>query len=217
MRRVTSVGAQCPVTSESKEVVMLAAVNNGGNANTMQEPGMPMRLMAGMLAERGFDVRGPEYEESRLLTITNVKRARCEISVHDDEGVVWEYFPLAGGDTESAEISSIVLRILGADENPCRELDTRMHLTLKGAVAREMRARGLKADLNVYENEEQYDVVAEVVLSNPAKPERGLVRLTDDGVILWECDHGGIAERAAVIVGTTADVLVPCRQVSKSR
>jgi hypothetical protein len=180
------------------------------------EPGKPMRMMAKLLAERGFDIRGPEHEESRRLTITNARSARCEIGIHDDQGIVWEYFPWSGSDTEPDEISCMVLRILGADKNQPASLDTRPVTTLKGAVARRTNARGLKADLDVYEDRELYDVVAEVVLTNPAKPERGVVRVTDDGVIFWECDYTEMPEGAIAIADTTADVVVSQGQVSTS-
>jgi hypothetical protein len=182
------------------------------------EPGAPMRAMAEMLAGRGFDVYGPELEESRLLTVTNAKRARCEIGVEDNERVSWEYFPWTGADTQPAEIAGMALRILGADTDDSAEQYAHFHkgATLKGAVAREIQARGLEADMEVYEDQLFYDVVAEVVLTNPAKPERGLVRVTDDGTVLWEYDYGEMPERAAAIADTTAEVLVTLQQAGDS-
>jgi hypothetical protein len=173
-----------------------------------------MRVMAEMLAKRGLDVYSPEREEARLLTVANATQARCEIGVQDNGRVLWHYFPWAGADTEPAEISGMVLRMLDADTGDSAGQYAHFHkgATLKGAVAREIKARGMDADMEVYEDELFYDVVAEVVLTNPAKPERGLVRVTDDGAILWECDHGEKPERAAAIADTTADVLVTLRQ-----
>lgn len=188
---------------------MLAVFDTRGNAEKGQEPGAPMRAVAQMLTERGFDARRPEHEESRRLTVTSARSARCEIDVYDADGIRWEYSPGAGGSAEPAEISGVVRRVLDADKTPLAGPGTGPSRvdTLKGAVACEMRARGLNADLDVYEDHERYDVVAEVVLTNPAKPERGVVRVTDDGVIRWEYDYGEIPVSLAVIADTTADVL----------
>jgi hypothetical protein len=197
----------------------LAVLNAGGNADAGREAGAPMRVMAEMLAERGFDVYGPEREESWLLTIVNAIQARCEIGVEDSGRVFWRYFPWAGADTEPAEISGMVLRMLGAYTGDSAEQYAHLHrgATLKGAVAREIQARGLDADMEVYEDELFYDVDAEVILTNPAKPERGRVRVTDDGAILWECEHGEIPERAAAIADVTAEVLVTLRQAGEMK
>lgn len=179
------------------------------SADGIQELSAPMRVVTQMLSEHGFDVRVPMHEDSRHLTVTDARSTRCEIDVYDDEGIVWEYFPGDGGNAKAEEISGVVRHVLDADKTPPAGLSMlRQTDTLKGTVAREMRARGLQADLKVYEDHEEYDVVVEVVLTNPAKPERGLVRLTDDGVIRWECESGGMPGGATVIADATASVLV---------
>jgi hypothetical protein len=182
---------------------------DGENTDEVRELSAPIREMFQMLTEHGFDVRVPMHEDDRHLTVIDASSARCEIDVHDDKGIVWEYFPGASDDDKAEETSGVVRRVLDADNTPPAGLDTlRRTDTLKGTVAREMRARGLKADLKVYEDREEYDVVVEVVLTNPASPDRGLVRLTDDGVIRWECDSVEMLGGATVIADTTASVLV---------
>jgi hypothetical protein len=182
---------------------------DGENTDEVRELSAPMREMFQMLTEHGFDVRVPMHEDDRHLTVIDASSARCEIDVHDDKGIVWEYFPGASDDDKAEETSGVVRRVLDADNTPPAGLGTlRRTDTLKGTVAREMRARGLKADLKVYEDREEYDVVVEVVLTNPASPDRGLVRLTDDGVIRWECDSVEMLGGATVIADTTASVLV---------
>ena len=105
--------------------------------------------------------------------------------------------------------------MLDADVAPDPELDTRTHPahTLKGAVAQEVHARGLAAELEVYEDRECYNASAEVVITNPAKPKRGLVRINDDGMISWECDYRDIPKGAVAIADTVADV-VACPAVA---
>jgi hypothetical protein len=173
-------------------------------------PGAAARMMARILAERGFDVRCREHGGSRVLDITGTGQARCQISAEDeDSSVVWEYVPSSGSRPRAADTSRMVLRLLGRDQTGPAGRYAHLHwgARLKGAVAREMHARGLKADLDICEDPELYDVTAEVVLTNPVKPERGVVRLTDEGIIRWECDHAGIPQHAAAIADTTAEVL----------
>ena len=184
-----------------------AVADAGGMA--LSEPG-PVRVMAEMLAERGFEVRGPVPEDERHLAVVGAARARCEIGI--DNGRLFSYyFPAAGAGTDPAELCGMVLRILGVDAGDSAEQYADLHrgATLKGAVAREIQARGLDADLAVYEDDVFYDVVAEVILANPAKPECGAVRVTDDGTILWECDYRGLPGRAAAVADTAADILAP--------
>jgi hypothetical protein len=173
-------------------------------------PGKPMRMMANMLAGRGLEVRSLDDDESRRLIVIDARHVRCKIDVEDDQSIVWEYDPPEGGDTEPAELSAMALRLLDAHKTlPETEpgLHPRAGVSLKGAVRHDIRAHGLKASLAVYEDEEAYDVITEVVLVNPAKPERGLVRVTDDGFICWECDYGEMTDGATAIVDTTADAL----------
>jgi hypothetical protein len=180
----------------------------------------PVRLMAQLLAERGFEVRHPEDEDSQLLRVTGARSARCEIEVGDYGCIEWEYFPQDAGSTGAAEISRLVLLMLGTDRSsspgpgPGLGAPANPAVTLKGAVARKVQAHGLKARLKVHENQESYDVYAEVVFSNPEKPERGIVSVTDDGIVLWECDYERMQGGAAAVADATADMLVgfPARE-----
>jgi len=173
-----------------------------------------MRLLAGLLAERGVNVRGPDRADSRRLTVTSARQTRCEITVDDDGGIYWECLPSSGSDTEPAELCGIVLRILGAHDRPVvRASRFSGGYTLKGAVARAVHERGLRADLEVYEDLDMYHVVAEVVLANPAKPERGLVRVTDDGAVRWEYGRGDVV----ICADTTARILRPVPSAGAGR
>jgi hypothetical protein len=159
-----------------------------------------MRAVAEKLAARGFAVRFPEWEESRRLTITSAKGACCELTVEDDGSVRWDYRPRSGGSTAPAELTGQVLRVLGAADTGEPQPRARPGISLKGVVGRALTARGLTVGLEIYEDPHFYDVGAEIVVTNPAQPERGQVRVTDDGDVTWECcyyhdmDAGVIAE-----------------------
>jgi hypothetical protein len=201
----------CPeMTDNTRLGAAQASAAEPTDEDTGREPGAPVRMMAQILAERGFEVRCREHGGNRVLDITGTGKARCQISAQDgDSDVVWEYVPSSGSRPRAADASRMVLCLLGGDQGEPAELYAHLHrgARLKGAVAREMHARGLKADLEVTEDTELYDVAAEVVLTNPAKPERGVVLLCDEGIIRWECDYATIPQHAAAIADTTAEVL----------
>jgi hypothetical protein len=58
----------------------------------------------------------------------------------------------------------------------------------------------------VYEDTDALDVTAEVVITNPAVPFCGLVRMADDARITRQCDVGGPAAECALAV---TDMIVP--------
>ena len=111
------------------------------------EPGTAMRAVAEKLAARGSGVRSPEWEESRRLTITSAGRARCELTVEDGGPVRWDYRPRSGRGTDPAEMTALMLRVLGAPGEP----RTRVHpgVSLKGVVGRALAARGVKVGMEV--------------------------------------------------------------------
>lgn len=172
------------------------------------DPGKAMRAVAEKLAARGFGVRSPDWEESRRLTITSAERARCELTVEDGGSVRWDYRPSRGGGTDPAEMTGQVLRVLGAADTGEPRTKARPGVSLKGVVGRALAAHGLKVGMEVYEDPDFYDVGAEIVVINPARPERGQVRVSDDGDITWEfryyddCDAGQIAD---AVVGIFTD------------
>jgi hypothetical protein len=177
----------------------------GSLAVCNDEPGTAMRAVAEKLAARGFGVRSPEWEESRRLTITGAGRARCELTVEDGGSVRWDYRPGSGPGTDPAEMTALVLRVLGAAGAGEPRTRARPGVSLKGVVGRALAARGLKVGMQVFEDPDFYAVSAEIVVSSPARPERGQVSVSDDGDLTWECryyddDTAQIADAVAGIV-----------------
>ena len=66
--------------------------------------------------------------------------------------------------------------------------------------------RGLTVALKVCEDLESFEATTDIEVTSPAQPWLGLVRLSDNGHIEWECDY-----RAAFHgdPGTLADVIIP--------
>lgn len=176
-----------------------------------EEPGWAMRAMAAELAECGLKADTSEREDSRLLTVTGAGRAQVEICADDDRGMLCEYFSAPSSDPDVGEVAGVALRMLGVSDNAPARTYAHLHygVTLPGATGREMTARGLKARLDVVEDHELYEVTADVLICNPARPERGQVRLAGGGPMLWECHVGDLPGGAAEVAGTIADILMP--------
>lgn len=169
--------------TEGKEILMPEVLDD-----RYGEPGRAMRAVAENLAAHGFRVHRPEWEESRCLTITNVGSARCELTVEDGVFVRWDYWPRSGRATDPAEVTGLALRVLGA-EGAGPEPTAPPGVSLMGLVGRALDARGLNVGIEVYADPVFYDVAAEIVVQNPAQPERGQVRVSEDGDFSWECHY----------------------------
>ena len=76
----------------------------------------------------------------------------------------------------------------GDDAGRASEHD-RLGVTFKGIVGLEAKARGLDVVLEVYKDEELFQAVAEIVVTNPGSAEGALVRVTDGGEVTWERDY----------------------------
>jgi hypothetical protein len=183
-----------------------------------------MRAVAEKLAARGYDVRRPDCDDGRCLTVTNAESASFELIVDDCGSVTLDYGPTSGRDTHPAVITELVLRVLGADDTEQGEHGTRPHpgASLKGVVGRALDARGMDIRLVVYEDLFSYLVDAEVVAANPARPDRGQVRVSDDGDITWECFYrdfadGNTEKIADTIVGVISEGIPPPRVHGRER
>lgn len=69
-----------------------------------------------------------------------------------------------------------------------------------------LREQGLHVTTAVYEDADALDVSAEVVVTNPAMPFCGLVRVADDVRITWRCQTDGPVSEFALAV---SDTIVP--------
>jgi hypothetical protein len=167
-------------------------------------------VVAETLTAHGFDVRGPDWEDSRLLKVMGLRDVTCEITVEDSGLVTWEYFPRAADGTDPDKIASRVQCLLtgtGAELPPWRRPRAAPAAGLKGLVGGRLKAMGMAVCLDVYEDHDTYEVVAEIIVTNPARPERGQVRVSDDGALMWECGYEEDPSDAAAIAGVIVTVL----------
>jgi hypothetical protein len=185
-------------------------------------PGEVVRAVANKLTAAGFDVRAPDPDDGRRLTIFHAECARCEVVIEDDGSVRWEYRPATGCDTDPAVMTEVVLRALAVDDSAGRGASPRLGVTLKGAVGSALDARGLDVRMLVYEDLICYDVAAEIVVANPARPDRGQIRQSDDGSITWECScrdavSGSVGEVVDAVVGVIGRAIALSRSAGRSR
>lgn len=151
-------------------------------------------FVADGLADEGFDVRDPIAENSQFLKVTNARHAYCEIIISEKDAVSWEYRCFDGG-IGPEQITGMVLAILGAGaaSGDHASLPLRPASTLKEAVGGALRERGMRVGTWVLDPDESSEGYAEIRTSNPAKPDRGSVHVSDEGMILWECRVRGLA------------------------
>jgi hypothetical protein len=188
-------------------------------AETVDQRGRPgddlaqaiLRTVADALTAHGFDISVPAEEQACHLQLTNVRGALCDLTLTSHGAMIWEYRPFRGTWTSPAQIASMVLAILGVDS--CG-LAIRHYpgLALKGLVGRALAEYGMTVDVKVvYQDDVNYEIHAEIEVTNPAHPGRGFVRVADDATIRWECqlkptaDDGGLSLDA--VTQTIATIL----------
>jgi hypothetical protein len=178
-----------------------AAVGHGG-------PGTALRVVAAKLAAHGFDVRGPEWAEGRCLTVINLPGTTCEVTFEDHGFVAWEYWRGASKGADPDRVAARVVRLLtddGADLPRSGTAARNLRAGLQGIVGRELEAKGLAVGLDVYADHVAFEVAAELVVTNPAHPERGQVRVGDEASLLWECGYCGAGR---IDPGAIADTII---------
>jgi hypothetical protein len=170
-----------------------------------------MRQVAEKLAAQGFEVCFPEGPESRCLTVTNLPGTTCDVTVEDSGAITWDYWRSVRMGADPGRVAALALRLLtddGADLPPASAALMPAGCSLPGIVGRELEAAGMDVHLDVFADQICFEVTAEVVVVNPARPERGRIRVGDEAGLVWETDRGG-ADRTGpgAVTGTIIAVL----------
>jgi hypothetical protein len=195
---------------------------NGTDVDTAEcayRPGEVMHMVADRLTARGYDVRRPETEEGRRLTIRS-GIGRCMISVSDCGHVEWEYALPDWGEAAPKRIADVATLLLtgGSEDYPRQGTGYgNPGISLKGVAGLELKARGLDVSLEVYEDDAFYDVLAAIVVTNPGTATDAAVRVCDDGIIIWERDYYAEAPDAppATIADSIATTLAQAISLSQ--
>jgi hypothetical protein len=166
-----------------------------------------MSVVAEKLTKHGLKVAFPQRPESRRLKVTSAGNQRCEVVIDDDDAAC-ECTIAPARTSTAAQISPVVAHMLGIGyPDPGRYTALHRGVPLAGGVACEMKARGLRADMDVIEDHASYQVFADVIVTNPGRPERGKVHIGDDGWVSWECDRDEIPGGADGLADTIARFL----------
>jgi hypothetical protein len=204
------------------------AVKGCGEVADRAEPGELIRLVADGLAGCGLDVRLSDPEGSAQLTIA-CEAGQCVLWVNDWGYAEWDYRPRSKDEADPGLTADMATALLTgrAGQHECLAGGNRRHdITFKGIVGRELMARGLAVGLAVYEDEDYFDVLAEIVITTPGSQDGAEVRVSDDGCLTWTRDYCGQtaaimsepescgwitspASMAASVVGTITPAL-PC-------
>jgi hypothetical protein len=147
-----------------------------------------MLAMADGLTEQGLDIICPEWEETHSLRATNAWSALCEATITAGGAFAWDYRAIDGTWTDPAPIIAMTLALLGADHPDASALTPRYPgQTFKSAVGLAARACGMHARLAyVLTSPAFLEISADVEVTNPARPERGAVRINDTA-LRWDC------------------------------
>jgi hypothetical protein len=166
-----------------------------------------MRLVATGLTAHGFDVHYPKHEDGRRLTIAGLPSMCCTITVDDLGTVQWEYWPKPGHQADPGQVVSLTLNVLAPGSNRTSQARTPDGDSLRAGVGQALRAAGLHVDIDVSTDRDTFTVAAEIVAASPLYPERGEIRIDDDGRITWECCYDTETVPAATIAETVVTIL----------
>jgi hypothetical protein len=162
-----------------------------------------MRQVGEGLALTGLDVR-PYRDDGSSQVDIGCRAGHCTLWASDFGTAEWEYQPAQDADPGLAADLAAILLTGHAEACPHPPLDPRRpHLTFKGIVGLDLRARGLDVELAVYPEEDVLSVAAGIVITSPAGPGGGMqVRVTDDGHLTWKRDYQPGEPAVAAIVET---------------
>jgi len=169
---------------------MSAAARTGHDQRACTQTAADVRLaVADGLTAHDLDVLDPAGEGSQYLKVTNARGALCEIMISEHGSATWEYHPFSG-EPGPAQITAMVLELLGAGNDEDRDASPNRlpGLTLTGIAGQALTERGMRVQLaEAGRDDDLSELYAEIVVSNPARPDRGTARASEDGMIRWEC------------------------------
>jgi len=211
----TGVPGHEPACGQKEGPLMSAAALTGHDQQDCSETAADVRLaIADGLTAHDLDVLDPAAEGSQYLKVTNARGALCEIMISEHGSATWEYHPF-GGEPGPAQVTAMVLELLGAGNGEHLDASSKQRpgLTLTGIVGKALTERGMRVRLaEAGRDEDLSEMYAEIVVINPARPDRGTAQASDDGMIRWECRFTDPARSTrgidpAAIAGTIARAL----------
>lgn len=170
-------------------------------AERAQRPGGLIRLVADGLSACGYEVGLPALEYDIPALSIKGPGKRCQLCVYDCGHAELTYVPWASDEADPKQVADMATALLTGSGGHYPYIGkgySHPGITFKGIVGLELKARGFDVELEVYEDDEYYDVLVGIVVTGPTAPDDGLVRICDDGSIVWERDY---QDEAAGITG----------------
>jgi hypothetical protein len=148
-------------------------------------PGRWLHEVWEQLTARGFVIDEPADPVTWHRFFRNLRGAQCEMDLMVTGALVWEYLPQ--GATSPRQAARLVLALLRGTGPSGFGLPPGRYpgLPLAGAAGRMLAACGMTVALADVRYGD--DVCAEVMVTSPAEPARGHVRISDEGTVRWEC------------------------------
>jgi hypothetical protein len=199
------------VTTAGRDTMTMTTGRASTQATSDQMADESMCVIAAGLTKHGLTVRTTGCDDSSVLTVAGPGNAACEVTADEDHYLACEYTPGRHRTTSPTDTARAVARMLGTGyTSPQQYAHPHQQATPASAVGRDMKARGMTVTLSVIEDDENYTVFADVIITNPARPERGKIRVEDNGSVYWECYGDEIPGGPAELAATVADILTPC-------
>ncbi|HEY7147441.1 MAG TPA: hypothetical protein VH637_24610 [Streptosporangiaceae bacterium] len=174
-------------------------------------PGGLLRQVAAGLAARNLPIRCTHDQDEGLLRITGLASRYCTVIADDSGYVLVDCWPASPPPPRAAALAATAMRVLDDREDwrpgePVNDPD----LTLLSRAGLALRAAGLTVRLNVLADEQNLEAFAQITVTHPGRPERGQLRIGDDGTITWECDqpHSGDEQHLARRIGNVLASIV---------
>jgi hypothetical protein len=143
--------------------------------------------IADALTREDLDVQFPGQDGNSFLQVTNVPGALCELTICDSGLFDWQYRCLDSSRRDTAVLAAAVLRMLAGQPSDGRPpVTAEPRLTMISQAGRTLARQGMQVRLNLLDTDEQlFEIYSEIAVTNPARPDRGTIRLADGGLIRW--------------------------------
>jgi hypothetical protein len=139
------------------------------------------------LNAQGFDVSTFTALDCGYLKINSVWATVADLTIFRNWTVDFDYHCFDGAPHDPGEMTAITLAILHDDDRG-GEAARYPHLSFLFSIARAALDQGLSVELNSNDPSNAYwKITDEVTVTNPNRPERGTIRVTADGALLWRC------------------------------
>lgn len=136
---------------------------------------------------QGFDVSTFTSLECGYLKITSVWATVADLTIFRNGIADFDYHCFDGNPHDPGELTAITLAILHDDDRG-GEAARYPHLDFLFSVGRSAIEQGLRVAFGTLDPVNAYWRISdEVKIFHPDRPERGTVRVTEDGALWWRC------------------------------